>query len=170
MKKILVPLISALLLAAGCGKQSAPAPSPAATAPQATVTPETAVTQTMTPYTDSLQVGQQILRVQIMRSPAEMAQGLSGREPLTDEQGMLFDFGTPLRPGFWMKEMKFDLDFIWVYRQQIVDITPNVPAPKSPSDPLPLYYPGSNVDEVLEVNAGWANAHKIKIGDKVSLR
>jgi uncharacterized membrane protein (UPF0127 family) len=87
---------------------------------------------------------------------------------------MLFDFGdnAEVRPGFWMPDMNFNLDFIWIDQNQVVGITPNVPKPSSPdaaTSTLPIYYPPSPVNWVVEVNAGWAEANKIKTGDEVKL-
>ena len=118
-------------------------------------------------YSRTLQVGNQKLFVQIVTTPADMAQGLSNRASMRDDQGMLFDFGQSTRSGFWMKDMKFNLDFVWINNEKIIGITPNVPAPQSPNDRLPVYYPPSTVDEVLEANAGWSEKNKIKIGDEI---
>ena len=102
-----------------------------------------------------------------------MEQGLSGRPRLTNSQGMLFNFGTSTTPGFWMKDMNFDLDFIWIRDGKIIGITPNVPAPaqdkKFDTASLPTYYPPSAVNQVLEVNAGWAEKNNVTVGDAALL-
>ena len=124
-------------------------------------------------YNAPLLVGKNLLQVEIADTPDKQEQGLSGRPPLTDEQGMLFDFGpTPSLPTFWMKDMKFNLDLIWIYDNKIVGITPGVPAPlpgQALKD-LPLYHSPAPVTEVLEVNAGWAQKYRVTVGDAVSLQ
>ena len=122
-------------------------------------------------YLHKISVGQQILNVDIAATEAEQVQGLSDRKSMQDNQGMLFDFGagSASEPEFWMKDMYFNLDFVWIKNGAVVDITQNVPAPKNFSDPLPLYAPASPVDSVLEVNAGWAEKNNIKIGDLVKI-
>ncbi len=149
-----------LLLAAGCAFKADRSVAPAA--------------NSSSPYHTPLQVGEHRLLVQIALTDAEHEQGLSGRQKLTAAEGMLFDFkNTPdIEPGFWMKDMNFDLDFIWIDQGRVVGITPNAPAPKNISDAattaqLPLYYPPAPVDAVLEVNAGWSKTHFIKTGDFV---
>ncbi len=108
--------------------------------------------------------------VEISTTPAEMQQGLSDRISMTDNQGMLFDFGRqPSGTAFWMKDMKFDLDFIWIAGGKVVGITADVAHPNSPNDPLPYYYPPQPVNQVIEVNAGWAKKSNIKTGDDVRL-
>ncbi len=106
-----------------------------------------------------------------------MEQGLSGKTKMADNEGMLFDFGNKEgTPGFWMKDMKFNLDFIWIDQNKIVGITANVPAPvddnglKIRDNDLPTYYPPSVVNQVLEVNSGWTEKNKIKTGDEVRLK
>jgi uncharacterized membrane protein (UPF0127 family) len=126
-------------------------------------------------YTTPLKVGGTKIFVKVAKSDEEKRQGLSGQEKLRDEQGMLFDFTqeAEARPGFWMKEMKFDLDLIWIKKNpstgsgRIIGITANVPSPKNADDKLPLYSPPSPIDMVLEVTAGWSERHKVKVGDEV---
>lgn len=109
--------------------------------------------------------------VEIADNNESRAQGLSGREYLHEFEGMLFLYEFPNRPGFWMYDMNFDLDMIWINNGVVVDITENVPAPEPgthPSD-LPRYFPSQNVDAILEVNAGFAAKHNIQVGDSVIL-
>jgi uncharacterized membrane protein (UPF0127 family) len=93
---------------------------------------------------------------------------------MDQDQGMLFDFGqgASTDTGFWMPDMKFNLDFIWIKNNKVIGITSNVPAPASPTTPLlslPVYYPPSPIDRQVEVNAGWAKKNNITIGDNVTL-
>lgn len=122
------------------------------------------------PYASVITVGKKTIYVQIVTAPAEMSQGLSGRQALNPDQGMLFDFKSSQRPGFWMKEMNFDLDFIWISQNKIIGITQNVPRPAAADSNLPVYYPPGNVDMVLEVNSGWAEKNGVKVGDFVALK
>src|SRR3989338_3180334 len=57
-------------------------------------------------------VGQNI-KVDLALTMLEQAQGLSGREVLGENEGMLFVFDTPGKYSFWMKDMKFAIDIIW---------------------------------------------------------
>src|SRR5258706_3224612 len=107
------------------------------------------------PYQDKLQVASTPLCVQIVSSIADEATGLGGRDSMSADQGMLFKFtAKDPKPGFWMKDMRFDLDLIWINNGRIIGITKNVPAPKDPQhnqeDQLTNYFPPSAVNEVLE--------------------
>lgn len=122
-------------------------------------------------YTTPLTVGNTKISVAIMRTPAEQQRGLSGSDKLSDEQGMLFAFDLKFTPGFWMKEMKFDLDLIWIAESRIVGITENVQAPPAGTveKDLQEYFPPQNIDSVLEVNAGWSKLHNVKVGDEIKI-
>ncbi|MDP3696965.1 MAG: DUF192 domain-containing protein [Candidatus Taylorbacteria bacterium] len=105
------------------------------------------------------------LTVEIADEPHEQAQGLSSRESLGQEQGMLFVFQQPLVPSFWMKDMGFALDMLWIDADgKVIAITKNISPdtyPETFSPPSPILY-------VLEVNAGWSDRNNIKVGDVVS--
>lgn len=118
-----------------------------------------------------LQIGNNSLKVELADTETKRNLGLSGRGFLEDNHGMLFvDFMPPtLTPAFWMKDMNFDIDIIWIKDNQIIGITENVPKPVEKNN-LPLYYPPSAIDSVLEVNAGWSKTHQLKNGDKVELK
>lgn len=105
------------------------------------------------------------LRVELADTPAKQSQGLSGRESLPNNQGMLFIFDNYTQPGFWMKDMQFPLDIIWIRDNMIIDITENIPVPEN--NQLINYYPSEPINYVLEVNAGWVNKNNIKIGHKI---
>lgn len=116
-----------------------------------------------------VRVGSKTFLAELAVTVEEKAKGLSGREKLAEDTGMIFVFDPAEKPTFWMKEMKFNIDIIWIHRGKVVDISPNLPAPlpSTPLDDLPRYAPKSIVDYVLEVNAGAADS--IKIGDIVEV-
>lgn len=114
-------------------------------------------------------IREQQLCVEIADTDAKRQQGLSGRDPLPVNAGMLFLFPKPAQHSFWMKDMKFALDFLWIRESRIVDITRNVPPPKpgTPLNQLEHYAPSEDVDAVLEVNAGTIASLGIATGDAV---
>jgi uncharacterized protein len=120
--------------------------------------------------TQTLKVGDANFSVEIANTTTTRMRGLSGREPLGENEGMLFIFDSPNRYGFWMKDMKFALDFVWIRGERVAGITENVPPPAGSSlFNLPLYYPPQDADKVLEINAGEVAKDNIKAGDKVTL-
>ncbi len=107
--------------------------------------------------------------VELETTSAQQQQGLSGRASLPKNQGMLFIFQTANRYPFWMKDMKFNLDIIFINNNKIVSIFQNVPAPKNANSKLPTYTPSSQANQVLELNAGTAKADGFKNGDTVKV-
>jgi uncharacterized membrane protein (UPF0127 family) len=93
----------------------------------------------------------------------ERALGLSGRRELAPDEAMLFLFGAPGLPGFWMPDMHFDLDLVWIRAGRIVDLTPFV----SHREPDRVHRPRVPADVVLEVLAGTATLHGWRPGDRV---
>ncbi len=141
-------------------------------APQILQTPQPPTCRTVETATDhcrvSLQINSQVLTVEVVNTSASIAQGLSGRSEIGAD-GMLFVFAQPMMPRFWMKEMKFDLDLLWIQNGVIIDITENVPAPDPTQalSELPTFSAQEPVNWVLEVPAGTAKRFELAVGDQV---
>lgn len=120
----------------------------------------------------SITIEQQKICVEVADTDEKRNLGLSGHAPLGSHEGMLFIFPTPEVHSFWMKEMLFPLDFVWIRDGKVADITQNVPAPdpKTPLSELPHYSPSVPVDQVLEINAGSIEAWGIATGDAVMVQ
>lgn len=113
--------------------------------------------------TPTLTIGGAKIVVEIAETPGARAQGLSGRISLPEKTGLLFIFDHPGQPGFWMKEMNFPIDIIWLDDNwKVVDITVDARPENYPE----IYLPRSPVHYVLEVNAGFISAHNLKIGNQ----
>ncbi len=109
------------------------------------------------------------IAVEVARSVPTITAGLSGREALPADHGMLFVFPFPARHAMWMKGMRFALDIVWIRDGKIVDIAPNL-QPAAPEDGNPpSYQPRLDADAVIELPAGFAAAHGLKIGDAVTI-
>lgn len=105
------------------------------------------------------------LTVDIADEPYEQTLGLSGREYMAKNEGIIFIFPESIMPAFWMKEMNFALDIIWIdAKNTIIGIEKNV----SPDTFPETFAPPSPVKYVLEVNADWSDKNQIKPGDKIS--
>lgn len=95
--------------------------------------------------------------------------GLSGRKSLEANQGMLFVFEKKGTYSFWMKEMNFPIDIIYIDGGKVVDIFENV-APGKDSQNLKIYKPSNPANFVLEINAGKSKKLNIKKGSKITLK
>ncbi len=107
-----------------------------------------------------------ILDIEIANTPKEREQGLSGRPGLGEREGMLFVFEQSDTYQFWMKNMHFPLDIIWLnHKKEIIDISENISPssyPETVSPTMPARY-------VLEVNAGLSRAWHLRRGDVLSI-
>ena len=108
------------------------------------------------------------IEAEVARSATEQSRGLSGRARLEPNAGLVFPYARAGRLGFWMKEMRFDLDLVWIRDGRIVDISAFVPAPRAGAsmlDALPTFHPKEPADTVLEVVAGTAKVRGWQVGD-----
>jgi uncharacterized protein len=112
-----------------------------------------------------LKIGQAEVMVEVADTGEKRSRGLAGRDGLEENRGMWFRFDQPGQYGFWMKGMKFPLDFIWIADNKVVEITESVLVDVSESPKV--YQPQQPIDAMLEVNAGWVNRNGVKIGDRV---
>lgn len=123
-------------------------------------------------YKNRLKVGEHEIKIDIADNPEETGLGLSGRPSMCEDCGMYFDLGyKDTIPTFWMKDMLFPIDIVWIDDGIVVDITKNIPAPApdTKNSELPRYRPSHTIDNVLEINAGYSDKLNIKPGDNVSL-
>ena len=109
-----------------------------------------------------IRFGNAFVDVEVALSPIVQARGLSGRKNLAEAAGMLFVYPESQIPSFWMKDMNFALDIIWLDENlEIVDITYGATPESYPQS----FTPNSPVRYVLEVNSGFANKHNLAIGN-----
>lgn len=114
----------------------------------------------------SIQIAGQNIRVDLAIAPEAHEQGLSGRKSLDENKGMLFVFNYSDKYAFWMKDMNFAIDIIWINENlEVVYIKENV----LPSSYPEIYEPEEKAKYVLEVNSGFSKKYNLKIGDEVEL-
>lgn len=105
-----------------------------------------------------------IYQVEVVSTPALRNLGLSHRSSLAPSTGLLFVFEEEGYYPFWMKDMNFPIDIIWLNKEKkIVHIEASV---------FPSTYPLSFVSTepalyVLEIPAGSSNIDDIHIGDNI---
>ena len=137
------------------------APLPAATAlPPPPPTPDLALPR--------VTIGAFTWPVELALTGEQQAQGLSGRAELAAGAGMLFVWNQESRRSFWMPDMNFPLDMVWLNGDcAVTHITHNAPpqAPGQSQADLPRYTV-DQVQYVLEINAGEAARHGIQVGDQ----
>ncbi len=117
-----------------------------------------------------IKLGNCKIEVETAKTDQERQRGLSGRNNLAENSGMLFILPQRKIQPFWMLNMKFPLDFVWVRENKVVTVHQNVPAPaEAESGRLITVKPDQPVDYVLEINAGKADSCEIEVGDNVEI-
>ena len=97
-------------------------------------------------------------------SDSERERGLSFRNEMQISEGMLFVFDKSAKYAFWMKDMNFPIDILWLDEEgRVVYMEENVAVST---------YPGYFINEakakyVFEINAGMANKLGIYLGTKL---
>jgi uncharacterized protein len=118
-----------------------------------------------------IKINNQIIVAEVVSEAKEREQGLSGRESIGINEGMLFLFDEPGIYGFWMKGMNFPIDIIWIAGEEIVGVEENVePDPGAVEGQLKVYYPPGPVNKVLELKAGRAAILRAGAGDEVKIK
>jgi uncharacterized membrane protein (UPF0127 family) len=108
------------------------------------------------------------IQAETKMTPEGQAQGMMFRTSLPEDQGMLFIHGTVEKRGYWMFQCEIPLDIIWMDRnRRIVEISGNTPPCRETAEKCPSY--GGSVPSlfVLELAAGMAKKHNLKLGDRI---
>lgn len=117
----------------------------------------------------AVSVGGASFRVDFADTAAKRSAGLSGREPLRNDEGMYFLFASSTSQAFWMKDMKFPIDIVWIREGRVVGVTADVPPPGPGVSGFELRPSPGPVEAVLEISAGHAAQHGIGAGDAVTV-
>ncbi|TSC60921.1 MAG: hypothetical protein G01um1014107_193, partial [Parcubacteria group bacterium Gr01-1014_107] len=95
----------------------------------------------------------------------ERVKGLSGIDQMPF-QGMLFVFDASAKWAFWMKDMKLDVDIIWISENlRVVDIKEEIKPETFPQ----IFEPREEAKYVLEIPAGFSKLHALKTGSGVKI-
>lgn len=109
-------------------------------------------------------IGKKIFIAERAITKEEQAFGLGGRKKLCASCAMLFEFKKKDKYVFWMKNMKFNLDIIWIADGKIVYMEKNV---SRNSDKKLI--PSVEADKVFEINSGLSDEYGFRAGDRVKI-
>lgn len=119
--------------------------------------------------TSSISINGRTFKIEIAKTLDEQQVGLSERDSLPQDQGMLFVYDKPDFYNFWMKNMKFPLDIIFIRDNKVVSVAQSAFPPGPNVTNPPLIKPDGMINKVLEVNSGISKKYNIKKGDKVDI-
>ncbi|HZA61952.1 MAG TPA: DUF192 domain-containing protein [Nitrososphaeraceae archaeon] len=96
-----------------------------------------------------------------------ISKGLAVKNQLKENEAMLFIFEESAKHSFWMKDMKFPIDIIWLdSASKVVHIERNL-QPCASVFICPGYRPSADSQYVLETVAGFAQRHNVNIGSDI---
>lgn len=105
------------------------------------------------------------LEIELADTMEKRILGLSGRNSLPPNRGLLFVYEIPAFYEIWMKDMKFPIDIIWIdERGEIIDIKKDAKPESFPETFKPL----TSAKYVLEVNTGFSDQAGLKIGNNIA--
>jgi len=106
--------------------------------------------------------GGQVVRLKLAVSAEEKARGLGGIKSMPDFDGMLFIYNEPQQVDFWMYNMNFPLDIVYLDgNKQVLEINEKQ-LPCASAEECPSILSGStDVKFVVEVPAGQADKYMI---------
>lgn len=142
-------------------QESIPAPTPAPTPLSSTSN----AAQKPAYTTTALRMGNETYTLQVANTPEQQALGLGGRDSLALKAGMLFSYPQPIEQScFWMKDMRFTIDIIWLdSEKQVIKIESNL----SPATYPQNYCSDKASQYVVELSAGQAAKLDMAIGQKL---
>ncbi len=95
--------------------------------------------------------------------------GLSYRQGLNPETGMLFVYDDASVRSFWMYEMRFCLDILWITDGRLVGAAQGACPAATAGEDIPRFRSPEAVQYVLEVEAGWMAANGVAVGAEAEI-
>tara|TARA_Y100000031_G_C8091195_1_gene324235 strand:- start:236 stop:715 length:480 start_codon:yes stop_codon:yes gene_type:complete len=109
----------------------------------------------------------QIVTADIADDEVSRNTGLSNREQIGEYEGLLFLHETKDQHSYWMKDMLFAIDIIWIDGDIVTGFSENIP-PENPASTI--YSPEVPVNHVLEVQAGFVDEIGLLVGDQLDIQ
>lgn len=171
---IIVILAGGAALAAYCFAWARPRPTPSQNNTQQAAsgiasttdfqTSTSSVNKTQVQKLPTLSVGTIVLKLEIADTVDERMLGLSNRKSLPQDTGLLFIFEESGDWGFWMKDMNFSIDIMWLDENfKVVGLKENA----TPGSYPQVFKSEKPAKYVLETNVGFAAKHNIEIGTQL---
>lgn len=118
-----------------------------------------------------IQLGGKTLVVEVADTPSQHEKGLMFRDKLGDDEGMLFIFNNEETRFFWMKNTLIDLSIGYFDKKgTLIDVQEMKSGKGVPDSALPSYASARPAKYALEMNPGWFDKNKIKLGSKLRLK
>jgi uncharacterized membrane protein (UPF0127 family) len=157
MRWIVLALLCAAGLIAGCEKKSSTPAAPTPGQPAQHVFPTSAQSKLQT---IRLWMGPEELETELALTPIQSETGMMFRTNMPENTAMLFVFPRPFRASFWMKNTILPLSAAYIDPDGIIQEIHDL----QPQDTNAVTADSNNILYVLEVNQGWFQRHHIATG------
>ncbi len=114
-----------------------------------------------------VKIGSLTIPTEIANTPETLEKGLSGRFHLPKKMGLLFIFPVPGEYSFWMPDMNFPIDLIWINADKKIVGFEQAMQPETDYANPQYYAPPEAILYMLEVNAGFVKKHRLTVGQEV---
>lgn len=115
----------------------------------------------------NITVNGQRLIAEVSATSEQRTRGLTVKNALAENESMLFVFDNQAKHKFWMKDMKFPIDIIWIGSDKsVIDIEKSL-QPCNSGFLCSTYEPDGDSLYVLETVSGFAQKHGIVKGTVV---
>ncbi|MBN2380234.1 DUF192 domain-containing protein [candidate division WOR-3 bacterium] len=111
-------------------------------------------------------LGGEEISLEVVRESKDIRQGLMFRDTLASNAGMLFVFPQDHLSPFWMKNTYVPLSIAFVSKDSIIV---GVISRMEPLDTVTKHMPGLPYRFAIEMNAGWFEAHGVKVGARIKI-
>lgn len=105
----------------------------------------------------------EMIKLERVETGDKLQKGLGGRKKLCKNCGMLFIFDEAEKHSFWMKDMRFHIDIVWLFDGEIVYVAQDVS-----NDYNGIIKPDVPSNAVIEFNAGFLEKNNLNLGDRIS--
>ncbi|WP_413292065.1 DUF192 domain-containing protein [Bdellovibrio sp. HCB185ZH] len=120
--------------------------------------------------TKSIKVGNKTFTVEVATTSKQQEQGLMFRTHLGEDEGMLFIFPNEETRFFWMKDTMIDLSIGYFNKDgKLIDVQEMKSGKGLADTALPSYASAQPAKYALEMNKGWFDKNKIKLGTKLKI-
>jgi uncharacterized membrane protein (UPF0127 family) len=114
----------------------------------------------------SISIGKTKITVEIAENNQQHEQGLMFREKMGPDEGMLFIFDGEDTRSFWMKNTLIDLSIGFFSKDGVlIDIQEMKSGKGIPDTMLASYISAHPAKYALEMNKGWFDKKKVKLGE-----
>jgi hypothetical protein len=120
------------------------------------------------PVSAKAQISGQAIKLEVAQTPQQQSLGLMYRDELSGDRGMLYTIDPPRPVKFWMQNMRFPVDIVYLQDGEIEAI--QMEAQPCDATACPTYSSKTTVDQMIQLRGGTTAQLGLKVGDRVPIQ